>query len=249
MIRLLIGLLTLRCLAAGPQPPCGAAPQPVTEPAYAPVDAPPTIQTWDRAALGADWKPPACLNWTQPGLTTLVAVAGHFRADAILERVGAISTLKGVDYWSTTHQRWQTLIVDAHAVTAATSGTWRADFSPAELTPSARVYFEQDDSLSGKGIYELRILESTPDRIVFDTRNLTTLHYFMVPVFHPGDLESIYFLERESKDVWRYYNLARVGEHANPLAAGHAASAINRAVALYRHLAGIPTNQNPPAAK
>jgi hypothetical protein len=245
VIRYLAVLAALPCLAAGPQPPCGVAPHPD----FAPLGQPPAIKTWDRAELGAAWTPPACLGWTQPGLTTMVAIAARVRATDLLQRVGSITTLKGVEYWSTTHQRWQALILEAHPLTSASSGSRRTDFAASELAPQARLYFEQEDSLSGKGIYEIHILESTPDRLVFETRNITTLHYFMVPIFHPGDVESIYFLERESKDVWRYYNLARIGEHASPLAAGHPASAVNRAVALYRHLVGIPTNQDPPAAK
>jgi hypothetical protein len=62
-------------------------------------------------------------------------------------------------------------------------------------------------------------------------------------------MQSIYFLDRESDGVWRYYSIARTGRNASRLAAGHAASSINRAVAFYRALAGIPTDQEPPAAR
>ena len=117
------------------------------------------------------------------------------------------------------------------------------------LGAERRVHFEQEDSLSGKGIYELRVVSAAPERLVFDTRNLTTLRYLMIPMFHPGDVESIYFVERESKDVWRYYNIARLGEHSSPLTAGHAASSVNRAVAFYRWLSGIPLTTEPPAAR
>jgi hypothetical protein len=42
--------------------------------------------------------------------------------------------------------------------------------------------------------------------------------------------------------------LNRSGEGASVLTAGHESSYINRAVALYRQLAGIKTDQEPPAA-
>ena len=233
---------------AGPQPPCGGE----QSPHYPSLDQPPLTRVWQRNELGPDWQPPSCTGWTQPGFTTLAETAGRFRSDSGLEglkqAVGAISSLKGLVYWSTTHQRWQPLIVDAYAITAAKDGQRRGDFTAHELEPGSRLYFEQEDSLSGKGTYELHVLSVSPDRLVFDTRNLTTLRYLLVPVFHPGDVESVYFLARESAHTWRYYNLTRLGENANGLAAGHPSSSVNRAVALFRHLAGIPADKEPPAA-
>jgi hypothetical protein len=62
-------------------------------------------------------------------------------------------------------------------------------------------------------------------------------------------MQSIYFLDRESDGVWRYYGMVRTGKNASRLTAGNASSAINRAVAFYRHFVGIPTAQEPPAAR
>lgn len=64
-----------------------------------------------------------------------------------------------------------------------------------------------------------------------------------MPLFSPGDIQSIYFFERESQDVWRYYSIVRTSKNASQLTAGNEASAINRAVAFYRYLAGIPTDK------
>ena len=62
-------------------------------------------------------------------------------------------------------------------------------------------------------------------------------------------MQSIYFLDRESENVWRYYSIARTGKNANRLIAGNESSAVNRAVAFYRYLVEIPTGQEPPAAR
>jgi hypothetical protein len=233
---------------AAPEPPCGGP----SFPSYPDVDHPPAIKAWVHDELGRDWMPPPCTGWTEPGFSMLVVTAARFRyesgTDGLLRHIGAVSRLKGMPYWSTTHQRWQTLIVDAYALSGPT-GERRGDFAPGELTEGAHVYFSQEDSLSGKGTYEMRVKAADPDKLVFETRNASTLRLLMVPVFHPGDVQSIYFLERESKDVWRYYNIVRLGEKANSLIAGHAASSINRAVAFYRYLAGIPGDQEPPAAR
>jgi hypothetical protein len=62
-------------------------------------------------------------------------------------------------------------------------------------------------------------------------------------------MQSIYFLDRESENVWRYYSILRIGKNANQTMMGNQSSAINRAVAFYRYLVGIPTGQEPPVAR
>lgn len=111
------------------------------------------------------------------------------------------------------------------------------------------LYFQQSDNLSGKAIYRMRVASVSRDRLVFETENISTLRYLLIPLFQPGEMQSIYFLQQESPGVWNYYNLTRMGKNANRLMAGHDASSINRAVAFFRHWAGIPTDQEPPAAK
>jgi hypothetical protein len=232
-----------------PQPPCGSE----TFPPYPDLDDPPTTRFWDRSASSRDWTPPACTGWTTRGFATLVVTVGRFRnssgADDMIRRIGAISELKGVLYWSTTHKQWQTLIVDAYALSGPPGDRRRRDFSPDEIAESKYLYFQQADNLSGKAIYRMRILSASPDRLVFDTENVTTMRYWLIPLFHPGEMQSIYFLERESQDVWRYYSITRTGKNANTLTAGHEASSVNRALAFYRYLAGIPTDEEPPAVR
>ncbi len=234
---------------AGPQPPCGTDPIPP----YPRLDEPANVKSWNPSELGRDWKPPQCTGWTAPGFTSLVTIAACFRntsgADGLLRRIGAISQLAGIRYWSTTHQRWQTLIKDAHALTDAQNGRARVDFTPDEMKQGKTLYFEQVDNLSGKAIYQMHILEASKDGIVVETENVTTMHYLFVPVLHPGEMQSIYFLDRESENVWHSYSIVRTGKNANRMIAGNEKSSINRAVAFYRHMVGIPTDQEPPAGR
>jgi len=95
----------------------------------------------------------------------------------------------------------------------------------------------------------MRILSAAADRLVFETENVTTVRYLLMPLFHPGDIQSIHFLEREPEDVWRYYSIMRTGKNSSSLIPGKEASAVNSAVAFYRHLAGIPTDKEPPAMR
>jgi hypothetical protein len=152
-------------------------------------------------------------------------------------------------YWSTTHAEWRTLIVDAHALTDSQPNHRRGDFAPDEMQAGKVLYFEQVDNLSGAAIYRIHVAEASADRLVFDVENVSVMRYLFVTLFRPGEMQSVYFLDRESEDVWRYYSIARTGRSASRLATGHESSSINRAVAFYRSLAGIPTDQEPPAAR
>ena len=231
-----------------PQPPCGTE----TFPLYPDLEKSPVVRVWDRAELGHDWMPPACTGWTYSGFTTLVVTVARFShtsgVEGLLRRVGAISERTGIRYWSTTRKRWQTLVIDAYALSEAVGDRRRKDFSPDEMAEGRSLYFRQEDNLSGKAIYRMRILSASPERLVFDIENISTMWYFLMPLFSPGEMQSIYFLERESQDVWRYYGIVRTSKNASLLTAGNEASAINRAVAFYRYLAGIPTDKEPPAS-
>ena len=233
----------------GPQPPCGNDPVPP----YPALDSPPVVKFWSESDSGRDWRPPACTGWTTAGFATLVTTAARFRytsgAEGLLRHVGAISERVGMRYWSTTHQQWQTLIVDAYASTGSQPGHRRQDFTAAEMTEGKILYLGQVDNLSGMAIYRMHVAEASPDRLVFDIENVSTMRYFFVTLFHPGEMQSVYFLDRESDDVWRYYSIARTGRNASRLSTGHESSSINRAVAFYRSLAGVPTDQEPPAAR
>lgn len=233
---------------SGPQPPCGQN----AAPAYPALNDAANVKSWSRSDFGRDWKPPACTGWTAVGFTTLVTTTARFRypsdASGLLTHIGAISKLAGMRYWSTTHKRWQPLVVDAYALTDVQHSR-REDFTSDELKAGKVFYFEQVDNLSGKALYRMHIDEVSADRIVFDIENVSTMRYFLVPIFHPGELQSIYFLERESEHVWRYYSMLRMGKNASGMAAGNESSSINRTVAFYRWLVGIPTDQEPPAAR
>lgn len=236
-------------VGSGPQSPCGRD----AIPAWPGIDDPAIVKSWSRVELGHDWIPPACTGWTAPGFTSLVTITARFRHSSdttdLLRHVGGISALAGMRYWSTTHQRWEKLILDAHALTGFQSNQRRADFTPDEMRQGDILYFEQADNLSGRAVFRLHIAEASPDRIVFDMENASTIRYLLVPVFRPGEMQSIYFLDRESDDVWRFYSIMRMGKNANWLVAGNESSAINRAVAFYRSLVGIPAAQEPPAAR
>jgi hypothetical protein len=234
---------------SGPQPPCGEEPVPT----YPGLENSPTVRFWSESDFGRDWRPPACTGWVEVGFSTLTTTVARFRyssgAESLLGHIGAVSELAGMRYWSTTHKQWQTLILNAHAVTGSQLTQRREDFTPDEMREGRVLYFEQADNLSGAANYRMQITEASADRLVYDVENVSTMRYSFLTLFPPGEMQSIYFLDRESDNVWRYYSIARTGRNASRLATGHESSSINRAVAFYRSLAGIPTDQEPPAAR
>jgi len=247
---LLAALLSHQALAqTGPRPPCGMEP----DPPYAELDKPPNVKFWGTSDRSRAWRPPVCTAWAETGYSTLIATSARFRytsgADGLLRRIGAISALSGMRYWSTTHKQWRTLIESAHALTGAQPGARRQNFVLDELTDGSTHFYEQADNMSGTAIYQLRLAEVSADRLVLEVENVSAMNRFFVTLFHPGEVQSIYYLDRESDNVWRYYSLVRIGRNANSMAVGHPSSSINRAVAFYRWFVGIPTDREPPAAR
>jgi hypothetical protein len=234
---------------SGPQPPCGKEPVPP----YPGLDDSASAKSWSRSEFGRDWTPPPCTNWTEVGFTTLVTTVARFRQtsgmEGLLRHIGAISELAGMRYWSTTHKQWQVLIVDAYALTDSQLGQRRENFTPEEMREGKVLYYVQVDNLSGKATYRMHIVKVSADQLVLDVENVSAMRYHFITLFPPGEMQSIYFLDRETENVWRYYSVVRTGRNANRLITGNESSAVNRAVAFYRYLVGIPTGQEPPAAR
>ena len=43
---------------------------------------------------------------------------------------------------------------------------------------------------------------------MFEVENATTIRYLLIPLFEPGQVQSIYYLEEEGASLWRYYGRA-----------------------------------------
>jgi hypothetical protein len=253
---LFVALLVMAGGATGaPQPPCASA----FAPAYPPPGAPPVVKVWHADDIKpSGWEPPQCTGWGSLVHPKLVLVmAGSFRfdgtADELVDRIGAISTLRYVRYWSATKKTWRPLVLDASALSRLDPRTRRSDFLAAEMSPGTDLYYWVKHNWSGNIIYRMHVLERKPTRAVVATENLSPYRFLLMTLFEPGALQSIAIVELVSPGVWGISILTRAGESPSPLvlghlATGHEASYINSAAAIYRHLAGIPTDAEPPAA-
>jgi hypothetical protein len=228
-------------------PPCERPPVP----AYALAGQPPAIDVWSASELArAGWQAAPCLRWGASRTKLAAALAGEFpfagSVDDLVARLARVSALKSVRYWSVSHQSWQPLVTDAGALDGP-EGKARPDPVASELTAgSSFAYFEVSH---GRTVYRMTVLERTAERLVVSTENLTPIRIGILSAFDPGAMQSVIFLDKRGPGTWGYYQTIRATEGASAIALGSNASYVNRLAALYRYTAGIPTDQEPPAAR
>jgi hypothetical protein len=227
-----------------PQTPCGTAPNPP----YARADAQPNVRVWN----GGDQRVriSARCNASAEDFKVVIGLAGtlHFEGstEQLLARIGAVSQMQGIRYWSVTDKQWRVLVTRSGAVRSGTAAEPRTDFSAAEMKQGRDVFFAQRDSRStGQVVYRMRVLETARDRLVVETENVSPIKTFVFTWFRPGELRTVHFLTRRSAAVWNYYALTAVDAKQSD---SRMPSLINRAAALYRYVVGQPTDQEPPLA-
>jgi hypothetical protein len=217
---------------AAPQVPCADV-APV--PAYASA-VNPEPQTW----ANLDWNPPACLGWPGGRYRFVGAIAGSVRANAaeLRQRLGAVSTLRGVRYWSVTENGWRELIKDSSALASA-DGPRRADFSREEIHAGAVLYFvEEDNRSSTPVVYRLHVMEASANRIVAETENVSPVESNMITLYPPGALKAAYLLTKLDSATWGLYAISASTSQASRLVSLARESHANRARALFAHYTG-----------
>ncbi len=237
--------------SAGPRLPCDAA----AWSAAATPGADPAVGVWrDRDLRAAAWSPPRCAGWDASSRSRLiVTLAGTFNfngtLDDLLARIGAISGLRRQRYWSVSDGAWRPLVSDAAALAGPDAASRRADFAPAELRQAEQVYYSQDDGRAGAVVYRMRVRASGLDQAVVEMENVTPIRYRFITLFDRGSLQVVMFIRKLRPGVWGAYTATRVGDGASSFAVGREASYVNRAAALYRLVAGIPSDAEPPPAR
>jgi Family of unknown function (DUF6675) len=228
-------------------PPCEGPPVPP----YAPAGQPPATDVWSAGELTrSGWQAAPCLNWGTSPTKLAAALAGEFRfagsLDELAGRLARIASLKSVRYWSVSHKAWQPLVSDSGTLDGP-DGKARPDPAAAELTPGSSFYYFEVSH--GRTVYRMTVQERTAERLVVSTVNVTPIRVAVLTAFEPGALQSVIFLDKRGPGLWGYYQTIRAAEGSSVIALGSDASYVNRLAALYRHMAGIPTDQEPPAAR
>lgn len=240
-------LLGAPLASAQPVPPCPDSMADIT-PAYGNIGAAPEIQVWHDIELK---DPAGCLGALAGRSAQVIALAGRFDGgfsrDDIVRRIGDVSATRGLRYWSTTDQRWRTLVTEAYALEDPVSGVRRPDFTVSEILSGRRLYFMQNDSRStGPNTYSLAVQEVGANRLVVTMANVSAIRFTFVTLFEPHALVSMHFFDRTEEGAWRYYGISAT---RSGIGAGSTNSFVNRAAAYYRFLIGVAADSEPPLAR
>lgn len=218
--------------AVAPVPPCGTDPVPAYGAAGLPVSL-----TW----TDLDWQPPACLGGWPSRFKFVIALAGHVTiADGtvVLARLGAISKMRGLQYYSVTEGASRELIKDASALGENDPQRRRGDFTAEEMASGAGLLFLEEDNRSAHPvIYRMRVTHSDRDRVVVETENVSPVKSFLVTLFPPGSFRATYIFTRFQGSDWGLYVVSASTDDASNLVKLAKASYVNRAQALFQHLA------------
>jgi hypothetical protein len=177
--------------ADGPVAPCKPG-DPAPLPAFGD---PENARNWHPRDIAATWSPSACIAWASQRFTVLTALAGNFKfggsADDLLVRFGALSAWRGIQYWSVTDGRWDTLITDAAALDASNPRRRRADFTLAELKSGADLYFQQQDNRSSDAVvYRMKVEAIDINRLIITVENVSAVSLLIFTAYDAGDLKS-----------------------------------------------------------
>lgn len=216
---------------------CGSAPR-TPIPA---AGAQPVVATW--VSTQASTSPaPDCTGLRARDFVLVTSVTARMAeaasADALLARMGAVSIMKGMTYWSEKDQRREVLITDAAAVTAAGSATRRADFSVSELKAGQTVYFAQHDNRASNEVgYSMRVVQATPTGWMVAIENTTPVKLYLVTLFEPGDIQTVISVEQLAPGQWGYRSLTGIRKVGVGSVESYRGSYANRAVAMFEHIA------------
>ena len=237
--------------AAEPASPCPTAPASL----FPAPDTAPAIGVWHQKDLVQEnWTPPACTGWPSASNSRqLVTLTGRFRfagsMNDLLDRIGSVSSLRDVRYWSDSDKEWHHLANDASALTSPDPASRRSDFKASDLNKGARLFYWEKDEANRETVYRLSVYASSPDYFVLANENITPIKRFVFTIFKPGTLQSVMIVQRLSENSFGVYMLSRTDMRASVLSEGHESVYVNRALALYRRLVGIRTGVEPPSGE
>ena len=235
--------------AAEPASPCPTAPISV----FPAPDTAPVLGVWHQKELVQEnWTPPACTGWPSASHSRqLVTLTGRFRfagsMNDLLDRIGSVSSLRDVRYWSDSDKEWHHLANDASALNSPDPADRRSDFKASDLNKGARLFYWEKDEANRETVYRLSVYASSPDYFVLANENITPIKRFVFTIFKPGTLQSVMMVQRLSENSFGVYMLSRTDMRASALSEGHESLYVNRARALYRRLVGIRTGVEPPS--
>ncbi len=167
----------------------------------------------------------------------------------MLARLGALDHYPSIKYWSTSRGGWRALVTSAFVVARAGGPAVKASLAADDLVVGRDNFYAETTEESGRTDYRLHVLARRGDFVAVALENMTPLSALGFTIFGPSALQSVTFLERRGPDLWGFYSIVRTATGTSMLAHGREASFLNRQAAVFRFLAGIPTDREPPVAR
>ena len=165
---------------------------------------------------------------------------GHLGATA---RINDLTTIR---YWSTTRHRWRDLIPDATALSSPDPAHRRTDFGEAELRAGPIFFWQEENTPLEAVTYRMAVREVDARTVVVEINNALPARATLFASVPPGHHEFLYRFHRRDDGRWSLYGLMRSGSGPRLIARAGRKSYGNRAVALFRYLAGESTDGAPP---
>lgn len=233
--------LPLRAWGADPVPQCGKAPPP----AFPPAERPPLIQCWVDG-LRQDGPLPDCSPLRLQDAVLLIRLTASYGAagtlDDQLARVGAVSMLKGMPYWSFTDRQRQPLIREAYAIDSAESMKPRADFSVTELRRGQDVFFAHSDNRSSALVpFVMRLTQQDAQGFSLRVESLGDVKFMGLTVLAAHEIQWGVRIEHLGGNRFGYRSLLGVRKLRMGPADKHRLSNLARAAAMFDLLSGRVT--------
>ncbi len=227
------------------EPLCGRAPPPP----YPAADQRVVVQTWV-AGGRRDGPPPDCSGLSTTDVELLLLLTASYRSagdlNQQLARFGAVSRLKGMQYWSFSDRRRQTLIPEAHAVQSLASLQPRADFSVAELKSGAPLSFVHNDNRTSALVpYQMRLLRHGADGFTLRVENIGEIAMFGLTLVASHEMQWTVTVERLSAGLWGYRGMLALHRLRLGGVDQHRLSNLSRAAAMFDLVAGRQTDVEP----
>jgi len=105
----------------------------------------------------------------------------------------SFSTMQGIEYYSASRERMRTLFAQSYVVDGPENGRKVPDPVAERIPASSRLYVFQEDLTFGENTY-VNEFRYSGDFYLVESRNLTTMRYFLFPMVKPGDSATMILL-------------------------------------------------------
>ncbi len=214
--------------------------------AYPAADKPALVQSWLLDGRH-DGPPPDCAGLRTKEFELLVGLTASFAAPGdladMLTRFGAVSSLKGLPYYSFTDRKRQPFIRESYAIDNPASVRPRADYTATELRSGAELYFVHSDNRSSTLVpFGLQLLQSTDNGFQVRIENLANIRMYGLMLVATREMQWSVALERLGPGRWGYRSLLGLHKLRLGRAEQHRLSNLSRCVAMFDLLAGRQTD-------